>query len=64
MPVKISLKKMNFSELIKTINTAADASHDGIEEADRLELIAACKKLQGNLENPLEKTISISTAVS
>jgi hypothetical protein len=55
---------MSVSELLKTINIAADSSYDGVPEAERVQLIAACKKLQDKLETPREKTFEILMAVS
>jgi hypothetical protein len=55
---------MSVSELIKTISTAADTSQDGIPDAERVQLLAACKKLQDKLETPREKTFEILMAVS
>ena len=54
---------MSVSELIKNINATVD-EQDGISESERVELLAACKKLQGTLESPREKTFNYLMAVS
>lgn len=55
---------MSVSELTKCINTAVDASQDGLSESERVELLAACKKLQSKLETPQEKIFDGIMAVN
>ncbi|OCL05271.1 S-adenosyl-L-methionine-dependent methyltransferase [Glonium stellatum] len=48
---------MTLSELIETLNNAADASlYSNASEEERMELIAACAKLQGVVETPTQLT--------
>ena len=48
---------MNASELVKSIDHAAGQSPSALKEEERLGLLAACEKLKGVLESPLEATV-------
>ena len=49
---------MDASELVKHIQHAADQSTTSVlKEDERVCLLAACEKLKGTLESPLEATI-------
>ena len=55
---------MSVSELIKTLNATADAPPSNVKEEDRAALLAACEKLKGAFESPLEATVRVIFAVS
>ena len=48
---------MDASELVKHIQNAADQSPSALKEDERARLLAACEKLKGRLESPLEATV-------
>ncbi|TVY64363.1 O-methyltransferase lepI, partial [Lachnellula suecica] len=52
---------MDVETLTSSINTAATTSQNDMSEAQRQDLLAACKKLQSTLETPREKTMDILT---
>ena len=47
---------MDASQLIKHIEHAADVSSSAPKEEERIRLLAACEKLKGKLESPVEAT--------
>lgn len=48
---------MDASELVKHIHHAADQSISVLKEDERACLLAACEKLKGALESPIEATV-------
>ncbi|MCJ1311746.1 hypothetical protein MMC25_005419 [Agyrium rufum] len=48
---------MAATELINSINAAADGAPLELEESERAELLAACDRLKGKLGNPFEATL-------
>lgn len=48
---------MNAGELAKSIDNAAGQSSSALKEEERMGLLAACEKLKGTLENPVEATV-------
>ena len=50
---------MDVKELIKNVTTASSAPAGQIKEEMRIELLAACNKLKGALETPLDLTIRV-----
>lgn len=59
-----AVEAMSVSELIQTLNATADAPPSNVTEEERAALLAACDKLKGILENPLEAIVRIVFAVS
>lgn len=50
---------MSVSELIQTITAAADARSRDINNEERMQLLAACQKLERALETPYEAHVRI-----
>ena len=50
---------MDVEELIKNFTAAASAPPGQVKEAERVELLAACNKLKGALETPLDLTTRV-----
>ena len=50
---------MDVQDLIRHVTAAAQASPGQVKEEERVELLAACNKLKGALETPLDLTTRV-----
>lgn len=55
---------MSVSELIQTLKARADVPPSDVKEEKRAALLAACEKLKGSLETPLEATVRVVFGVN
>jgi hypothetical protein len=55
---------MDTSTLASQISAATAAGADGLDEAQRIELLTACTKLKDALTNPFEQVIGLMWSVS
>lgn len=55
---------MSDFELIQTLNARSDAPPSDVKGEERAVLLAACEKLKGILESPLEATVRVIFGVN